>query len=132
MIDIHQGPCHDRSRPLTAAAASAAAAALLAAPALAGDLQLQPQAAAFARAADAGTPLYTLSHDEARNVLATVQQDRLPTAPVTIEDTVWNVGPTGAVRSASSVPKAHEAACQSSSMPTAAAGSWATVTPTTT
>lgn len=48
-----------RSRPLTAAAASAAAAALLAAPALAGDLQLQPQAAAFARAADAGTPLYT-------------------------------------------------------------------------
>ena len=87
-----------RSRPLTAAAASAAAAALLAAPALAGDLQLQPQAAAFARAADAGTPLYTLSDDEARNVLATVQQDRLPTAPVTIEDTVWNVGPTGAVR----------------------------------
>lgn len=85
-----------RSKALTAAAASAAA--LIATSAAASDLQLQPQAAAFARAADSGTPLYTLSYEDARNVLATVQKDRLPSPPVTIEDAVWNVGPTGSVR----------------------------------
>jgi len=85
-----------RSNALSAAAASAAA--LLATSAMASDLQLQPQAAAFARAADSGTPLYTLSYEDARNVLAMVQKDRLPSPPVTIEDAVWNVGPTGSVR----------------------------------
>ena len=60
-------------------------------------LVLENQTQAFADAAGEGTPLYTLSYEDARNVLATVQKDRIATAATTVEDLVWPVGPTGEV-----------------------------------
>lgn len=76
-------------------ALAGSAALFLAAPASAAELQ--PEAKAFAAAADQGTPIYTLPYDGARNVLATVQADKLASPAVTIEDAVWKVGPTGSV-----------------------------------
>jgi acetyl esterase len=73
--------------------AAALASALIAAPAVASDLE--PYAKSFAAAAAKGTPLYDLSYDGARNVLATVQKDPLPSGPTTTEDVVWPGGPTG-------------------------------------
>ncbi|MFB0874508.1 MULTISPECIES: alpha/beta hydrolase [unclassified Sphingobium] len=59
--------------------------------------ELQPEAKAFAAAADKATPIYTLPYDGARKVLATVQADKLASPAVTTEDAVWKVGPTGSV-----------------------------------
>lgn len=77
-------------------ALAASAALFVLAPASAAELQ--PEAKAFAEAADKGTPLYTLPYDEARKVLATVQADKLQARPTTTEDAVWPVGPTDSVK----------------------------------
>ena len=81
-----------KSRTLIAAAL---ASALLASPAAA--QQLEPYAKAFAAAAAKGTPLYDLSYDGARNVLATAQKDTIPSAPTTAQDLTWPIGPTGSI-----------------------------------
>lgn len=60
---------------------------------------LEPAAAAFAAAAAAGTPIYSLPYADARAVLAGVQADMVEaSAPTTTKDLVWNIGPTGVVR----------------------------------
>jgi len=61
---------------------------------------LEPATQAFidAIAAAGGKPLYALSHAEARNVLDTLQAESVPSAPTTVEDAVFPVGPTGQVK----------------------------------
>ncbi len=60
---------------------------------------LEPAAEAFAQAAAAGPPIYTLPYAEARSVLAGVQAAKVETsAPTATQDLVWNIGPTGTVR----------------------------------
>ncbi|MTH96087.1 alpha/beta hydrolase [Roseibium sp. RKSG952] len=59
---------------------------------------LEEKTQAFVDIVSEATPLYTLSHDGARKVLATVQQERIATAATMAEDTVFPVGPTGEVR----------------------------------
>lgn len=60
---------------------------------------LEPQARAFADAAASGTPVYKLSHEAARALLAGVQAETIvASAATTTQDLVWKVGPTGAVR----------------------------------
>lgn len=77
-------------------ALAASAASLVAAAAHA--TVLEPDARAFAEAADSGTPIYTLTYEDARNVLRTVQADTIEaSAPTTTEDLVWQIGPTGSV-----------------------------------
>lgn len=76
---------------------SASAALLAAVPASA--QVLEPQAQAFADAAASGTPVFELSYEGARALLAGVQADTLAaTAATTTQDLVWAIGPTGAVR----------------------------------
>lgn len=59
---------------------------------------LEPDARTFADAADSGTPIYTLSYEDARKVLRTVQANTIQaSAPTTTEDLVWQIGPTGSV-----------------------------------
>lgn len=77
-------------------ALAASAASLVAAAAHA--TVLEPDARAFAEAADGGTPIYTLTYEDARNVLRTVQAEKIEaSAPTTTEDIVWQIGPTGSV-----------------------------------
>lgn len=77
--------------------ASSALLGLVSTPAAANTLE--PSAAAFAEAAAAGQPLYELSYDDARAVLAKVQAEKIQaSAPTTTEDLVWKIGPTGQVR----------------------------------
>lgn len=59
---------------------------------------LEPQTQSFVDAVSQADPLYTLSYEDARAVLATVQSDRIATAATTTEDMVFPVGPTGEVR----------------------------------
>ncbi|WP_375284969.1 alpha/beta hydrolase [Marinicauda pacifica] len=75
----------------------AAAASLLSASAFAQPV-LEPQTQAFVDAASAGTPIHTLSYADARAVLASVQSPAIASAPTTVEDLTWPVGPTGEVR----------------------------------
>ena len=82
---------------LVSALTASAALALPSAPALANTLE--PAAAAFAEAADAGEPIYELPYADARAVLAGVQAETVAaSAATTTQDLVWNVGPTGEVR----------------------------------
>lgn len=82
---------------LIAALTSSAILALSAVPSSAN--VLEPAAAAFAKAAAAGQPIYELPYADARAVLANVQADKVEaSAPTTTQDLVWNIGPTGAVR----------------------------------
>jgi acetyl esterase len=79
------------------AALSASAALLAVAPASA--QLLEPQARAFADAAASGTPVYELSHDGARALLAGVQAQTIAASAATAtQDLDWRIGPTGAVR----------------------------------
>jgi len=57
---------------------------------------LEPKTQAFINSLS-GPPLYTLTPDAARDVLATVQQAPVEKASATIEDTNFPVGPTGSV-----------------------------------
>lgn len=59
---------------------------------------LEPDARAFVELVEQAPPLYTLAFDDARKVLATVQSPAIASSPTTIEDAVWNIGPTGKVR----------------------------------
>ena len=60
---------------------------------------LEPAAKGFAQAAASGTPVYDLSYEDARKLLAGVQAEKIAaSAPTTTQDLVWNIGPTGAVR----------------------------------
>jgi acetyl esterase len=45
-----------------------------------------------------GPPIYTLSPDDARDVLAGAQAQPVAKLPASIEDTTFPVGPTGSVR----------------------------------
>lgn len=82
---------------LIAKTALAASASMLAA-ATASATTLEPAAREFAAAADAGTPIYTLPYADAREVLRSVQADRVEaSAPTTTEDLSWAIGPTGSV-----------------------------------
>jgi acetyl esterase len=76
---------------------------------------LEPTTQKFidALAAAGGPPLYTLSPDAARDVLAGAQAQPVAKLPAAIEDTTFPVGPTGSVRSASSGPRARAARCRS-------------------
>lgn len=66
-------------------------------PAFAG--QMEPAAQAFADAAASGTPIYELPYAGARQVLASVQANKVDaSAKTTTEDLVWKIGPTGNVR----------------------------------
>nr|WP_156453050.1 alpha/beta hydrolase [Pseudovibrio stylochi] len=67
------------------------ASAALAAPTLEKETQL------FIEAAHKATPLYTLSYEDARSVLDSVQQEKIATAKTSIQDTSFPVGPTGNV-----------------------------------
>ena len=79
------------------ALASTALLALVSAPASA--QTLEPSAAAFAKAAAAGQPIYELPYADARAVLAGVQADTVAaSAATTTQDLVWKIGPTGQVR----------------------------------
>lgn len=79
----------------TLIAVAAMSSALLSVPA--GAQQLEPYAKAFAAAAANGTPLYKLPYDGAKNVLDTIQKDKIQGSPTTTRDFVWPVGPTGEV-----------------------------------
>ncbi len=82
---------------LLAALSSSALLAVASVPASANTLE--PASAAFAEAAAAGQPIYELSYDDARGVLASVQAEMVAaSAPTSTQDLVWNIGPTGAVR----------------------------------
>jgi acetyl esterase len=61
---------------------------------------LEPTTQKFtdALAAAGGPPLYTLSPDAARDVLAGAQAQPVAKLPASIEDTTFAVGPTGSVR----------------------------------
>ena len=61
---------------------------------------LEPRTQAFIDSLNAagGPPLYTLTPDAARAVLAEAQAAPVEKLPATIEDTIFPVGPTGSVR----------------------------------
>jgi acetyl esterase len=61
---------------------------------------LEPRTQAFVNslAAAGGPPIYTLSPDAARAVLADAQSKPVDKLPATIEDTTFPVGPTGSVK----------------------------------
>jgi acetyl esterase len=61
---------------------------------------LEPRTQAFIDSLNAagGPPLYTLTPDAARDVLAQAQAAPVEMAPATIEDTTFPVGPTGSVK----------------------------------
>lgn len=61
---------------------------------------LEPRTQAFIDSLNAagGPPLYTLTPDAARAVLAEAQSAPVEKLPATIEDTIFPVGPTGSVR----------------------------------
>jgi len=63
------------------------------------DIILEPTTQKFidGLVAAGGPPLYTLSADDARKVLTTVQTDPVSKLPASIEDTTFPVGPTGKV-----------------------------------
>lgn len=73
---------------------------LAATPALAAEPVLEPDTEAFVDAVSAAgsPPLYTLSYEEARNVLAGAQTPAIASAPTTVQDTSFPVGPTGSVQ----------------------------------
>lgn len=73
--------------------------AFAASPALADAPVLEAGTQAFvdAVAASGGKPIYTLSYEEARSVLAGAQAQKLPSAPTSVQDTTFPVGPTGKV-----------------------------------
>lgn len=77
---------------------SAAVVAALISPSSVAAQVLEPGAQAFVDAAAKAPPLYTLPHAHARQVLATVQAQRIPSAATVVQDAVWPVGPTGKVR----------------------------------
>lgn len=81
--------------------AGVSAAALLAAatPAFAAEPVLEPKTQAFIdQLAKADlAPIYTLSYEDARKVLAGAQSPAIPSAATTVEDTSFPVGPTGSV-----------------------------------
>ncbi|PCD04591.1 lipase [Sphingomonas spermidinifaciens] len=80
-----------------AALASTALLPLAAAPASA--QALEPAAAAFAKAAAAGKPIYELPYADARAVLAGAQAEKVAASAATsTKDVVWKIGPTGQVR----------------------------------
>jgi len=88
--------------PIAAAPIAAALVAALAAPVPAGAQTgpaLEPRTQAFvdAVAASGAKPIYTLSHADARKVLAGAQSPAIPSAATTVEDTSFPVGPTGRV-----------------------------------
>ena len=61
---------------------------------------LEPKTQAFVDSLDAagGPPLYTLTPDAARAVLADAQAAPIEKLPADIEDTTFPVGPTGSVK----------------------------------
>lgn len=73
--------------------------AFAASPALADAPVLEAGTQAFVDAVTAagGKPIYTLSYAEARSVLAGAQAQKLPSAPTSVQDTTFPVGPTGKV-----------------------------------
>ncbi|WP_217991247.1 alpha/beta hydrolase [Sphingomonas spermidinifaciens] len=86
-----------RSMTHFAALASTALLPLAAAPASA--QALEPAAAAFAKAAAAGKPIYELPYADARAVLAGAQAEKVAASAATsTKDVVWKIGPTGQVR----------------------------------
>jgi acetyl esterase len=83
---------------LSSAAAGVAVASVLATASVASPaLESKTQAFIDALAKSGGAPIYTLSHDQARNVLAGAQTPTIPSAATTVEDAVFPVGPTGKV-----------------------------------
>ena len=91
------------SHPTSAAGAEPAAAVL------------EPTTRKFidALAAAGGPPIYTLSPQAARDVLAGAQAQPVAKPPAAIEDTTFPVGPTGSSGSASSGRKGRAARCRS-------------------
>ncbi|MDP2307213.1 MAG: alpha/beta hydrolase [Pseudomonadota bacterium] len=63
-------------------------------------MPVEPKTQAFLDSlwAASGRPIYTLSPDAARRVLARAQSGGVPRLPADIEDTTFPVGPTGSVR----------------------------------
>lgn len=84
-------------RNTVAALALSAAAFAGAGAAQAADVVLEQKTQAFvdAVAASGGKPIYTLSYEDARALLAGAQSQTLKSAPTTIQDTVFPVGPAG-------------------------------------
>ena len=83
---------------LSSSTAGLALASVLATAAAASPV-LEPGTQAFidALAKTDGAPIYTLTYDQARNVLAGAQTPTIPSAPTKVEDAVFPVGPTGKV-----------------------------------
>jgi len=71
-----------------------------AAPAIAAEPVLEPKTKAFVDAVTGagGPPIYTLSHADARKVLAGAQTPAIPSAATTVQDASFPVGPTGSVK----------------------------------
>ncbi|KFG66482.1 alpha/beta hydrolase [Microvirga sp. BSC39] len=83
---------------LSSSAAGVALASVLATGAAASPvLEAKTQTFIDALAQSGGAPIYTLTYDQARNVLAGAQSPTIPSAATTVEDTVFPVGPTGKV-----------------------------------
>jgi acetyl esterase len=89
---------------------------------------LEPKTQAFIDSLDAagGPPLYTLTPDAARAVLADAQAAPVEKLPADIEDTTFPVGPTGSVKIRIVRPQDGRARCPSYSTSMEAGGSWAT------
>ncbi|WP_029012395.1 alpha/beta hydrolase [Niveispirillum irakense] len=86
-------------RNTVAAVALSAAALLSVTGPAAADVVLEPKTQAFvdAVAAAGGKPIYTLTAEEARAVLAGAQAQTLPSAATTVQDTSFPTGPHGKV-----------------------------------